>query len=419
MTELNETRQMTEADLLAESQILSLSQESLEVLTAIRTGRVDALVVLGPDGERVFTLKGAEEPYRAMVEAMTEGAATYSRDGVILYCNKRFAEMVGMPLEQLQGSLLKQLVVPEMLEQFEADLAQSLENPVRGITKFQASGPTVLSIQFSTRPLMSNKLEGVAAVFTDISEVTAARDAALEASNLKTNFLNNISHELRTPLHGILGMNELLLHSTLTEGQRKKANAVEFSARALLALVNDILDFRQIEQGEMIIENVPFDPCQMIDRALQVIAPAAANKNLRLLKTVETGIPCPLLGDSGRLYQVLLNLLGNAVKFTEQGEINLRVNIESQDADRLRLKFSVSDTGIGIEEGKEHLLFAPFSQVDGSLSRRFSGVGLGLTICSRLVELMGGEIDFFSEKGRGSTFWVIVPLRRPSEQAAD
>lgn len=239
-----------------------------------------------------------------------------------------------------------------------------------------------------------------------------ARDIAIEASNLKTAFLANISHELRTPLAGILGMNELLLQHNLSDQQRDCANAVEFSARNMLNLVNDLLDITKIEAGKMVLESVPFDPCDLVDKALAVVDQTARNKNLSLTRAMASDIPWPLLGDFRRLHQVLLNLLSNAVKFTQRGEVILTTSVEAADDDRIYLNFSVSDTGIGICEEDKVLLFRPFSQVDGSASRRFGGVGLGLIISRRLVELMGGTIGFDSQKGKGSRFWFTVPLKK-------
>lgn len=238
----------------------------------------------------------------------------------------------------------------------------------------------------------------------------SARDLAIAASNMKTEFLAHISHELRTPLAGILGMNELLLQLDLPDQAKEFGSAVEFSAKAMLDLVNDLLDISRIEAGKVVLENAPFNPLELIDKAVEVSNTAARNKNISLTNTIDASIPHRLLGDAGRIQQILLNLLSNAIKFTPRGEVSIKTSIESRQRNRILLKFSISDTGIGIAEEDQKFLFQPFSQVARSRKRGQGGTGLGLVISKRLVELMGGKIGFSSEKDRGSTFWCLIPF---------
>ncbi len=241
-------------------------------------------------------------------------------------------------------------------------------------------------------------------------EAEQARDAALESSRLKSEFLAMVSHEIRTPMNGILGMLDLLFDTSLDAQQREFALAARESGQALLHIINDILDFSSIEAGRIELTQNPFSPLALVEGAADVVAPKAHEKRLELMTFVSPQTPSRLSGDEGRLRQVLLNLLGNAVKFTERGEITIRCELDRVAERYAWLRFTVADTGVGISATARGRLFQPFTQVDGSAARRFGGTGLGLSISKRLVELMGGEIGVESEEGVGSTFWFRAPL---------
>jgi len=245
-------------------------------------------------------------------------------------------------------------------------------------------------------------------------ELMVARDEALEASNLKSAFVANISHELRTPLSGIMGMNELLQETSLSDEQQELVSAVKDSGQSLLSIVNDLLDLSKIEAGKMTLESSACNPIAIIHDCLQVVTVSANHKGLLLKTGIDARVPSYLLGDSVRIHQVLLNLVSNAVKFTTSGSVTVRAAIDAEDDHFVTVRFVVDDTGIGLSESEQRCLFVPFSQVDVSSTRRYGGTGLGLAISKRLVELMGGDIGLTSTKGAGSSFWFTVTLKRSS-----
>ncbi len=266
-----------------------------------------------------------------------------------------------------------------------------------------------------TRELYEANLSLEQRVAERTAELETARDQALEASRAKSQFLANMSHEIRTPMNGIIGMTRLALDTHLTVVQREYLNAVSTSAEILLTVINDILDFSKIEAGALDFDPIPVQLRDLLDAALKSVALRAHEKGLELACHVDRDVPDSLVADPVRLRQVLLNLVGNAVKFTDQGEVTLRVELEHLDERKAGLRFSVIDTGIGIAPEKQELIFTAFSQADSSMSRVYGGTGLGLAICCRLVDMMGGRIWVESQPGQGSAFRFSVEFERHDE----
>jgi len=419
--------------------IRTVLHEAQETLNAIRSGTVDALVVLGPGGEQVYTLTGAQEPYRIMVETMNEGAATYSADGIILYCNRRFAELLRTPLEQVIGSSLKFLVVEEAREKFDRDLAQSLQGFLRGEVDLQASDGTILHLQYSTSPLKNHDVQGVIAVFTDVSEILSAKDVAVEALNVKTRalielqvardeaiaakeiaesalaaksqFLSTLSHEVRTPMAGVIGLVELIFVSAQSDDMRKLASVALQACKRLLQMLNDLLDASKLQAGAVTLEKRFFSVRPVIGDLVQLTMAEATKKGIEVVPTVMVDVPEIVCGDELRLRQVLQNLVFNAVKFTDNGRVTVQVELVNKTATMTTLKFSVTDTGIGISAEQQERIFEPFTQGHDSTTRIYGGTGLGLNIARTCVHLMDGEIGVTSKVGSGSTFWIVLSFR--------
>jgi signal transduction histidine kinase/CheY-like chemotaxis protein len=258
---------------------------------------------------------------------------------------------------------------------------------------------------------MALNLENLVDERTD--ELKVARDEAMAASHAKSAFLANISHEIRTPMSSIIGMAELVLHSPMAIEQRQHVQLILDSARSLLTIINDILDISKLESGKFQLEVEEFDLFELLDNVVEILGIQASDKRLEIGAIPANGLPARVIGDPVRLRQILLNLLGNAVKFTSHGEVRLRVEVDDYSGDRVRLFFEVEDTGPGISPEHQDSLFDKFSQVEGGHTRRHHGTGLGLAISKNLVECMEGEINFQSQPSQGSCFWFKVMLKIP------
>jgi two-component system sensor histidine kinase/response regulator len=366
----------------------------------------------------------------AIMNAAIDGVITFDCFGNVIEFNPAAARMLGWSTaEAMQRPVIELLVAPEEREAGQTDLLQWLGQ------RFDAVIGHHLEIEITCHDgrrfpaelaITSTQMKGRAlftAFVSDISERKAAqeqmmqaRDAAEAANRAKSDFLANMSHEIRTPMNAIIGMTELALDTDLTEEQREYLGLVQQSSDTLLTLIDDILDFSKIEAGHLDFEQIPFSLRDVVDSVVRTLKPKAG-KPVALTCRVDADVADSVIGDPTRLRQILINLVSNALKFTERGSVDVSVSSERQGPDAQTLRFAIRDTGIGIPRDKQALIFDAFSQADTSTTRRFGGTGLGLAICRRLVQRMEGTLGVISEPGAGSTFHFTARLRRTDSGA--
>jgi two-component system sensor histidine kinase/response regulator len=380
-------------------------------------------------------LRESEERIRLLLDSTAEAIFGMDRDGMCTFCNPATLRFLGhASAGALLGKRMHDVLhhshpdgTPYLLE--ECNIAEALRRG-EGIHSdqevFWRADGTQFPVEFWAHPIRKQgEAVGAVVTFFDITERKRAQAALLEAkeaaeagSRAKSEFLANMSHEIRTPMNGIIGMTELALDTALTSEQKDYLNLVKSSADSLLRVINDILDFSKIEAGKLELEGTEFDIRDLFKDTLKTLAMRADKKGTEVSLRVAPDVPELLIGDPTRLRQLLVNLVGNSIKFTERGTIIVNTELQPGPPPDVRLHISVSDTGIGIPLEKQRLIFEPFSQADGSTTRQFGGTGLGLTISRQLVELMGGRVWVESEVGKGSTFHFTCLLEKGSADSS-
>jgi two-component system sensor histidine kinase/response regulator len=348
----------------------------------------------------------------ALIENSPLGIVVLDSERLVKLCNPAFEILFQYTCPEVVGKAIDELIADGDSEIQEIHRRTLDGEVINTITRRQRKDRSIVDVELHTvRLVVNRKVEGTLYIYQDISvrkraeeEMQRAKEAAETSNRAKSEFLANMSHEIRTPMNGIIGMTDLTLETELTQEQVEYLGMVKSSAGSLLSLLNDILDFSKIEAGQLNFETIGFDLRVHLDGAMKALGLRADQKGLELACHILPDVPEALLGDPTRLRQVLVNLVGNAIKFTSKGEIVVRVETETETDVEAALHFSVTDTGVGIPAESQAAIFDAFTQADNSMTRKYGGTGLGLTICSRLVGMMGGRIWVDSEVGRGSSF---------------
>ncbi|HKD68967.1 MAG TPA: PAS domain S-box protein [Candidatus Binataceae bacterium] len=365
-------------------------------------------------------LRRSEQYFRTLIHSTSDALLVLKPNGTVTFSNNSVRQF-GRPEAMFLGTNGMEYVHPDDHETCRRAIAETL---TKGYSEYDLRIRDINGQWRSceARAVLSSDPEGepvIVASTRDITErkrleqqVLQARDAALEAARVKSEFMANISHEIRTPLNAIVGLTGLLLDTSLTSDQREMLDTVRTSSDALLSLVNDVLDFSKLSAGKLEFENIDFDLRDTVEAALDIFSAAARRKGIELAGSIDAAVPVALNGDPGRLRQVLYNLIDNALKFTQRGKVRVRVALEREDDSGASLAFEIEDSGVGISPQAQARLFEPFTQADASVTRKYGGTGLGLAIAANLISRMGGNIGVTSELDVGSVFHFTVRLKR-------
>jgi len=362
----------------------------------------------------------------ALVENSPVAIVVVDSDTRVQVCNPAFESLFQYRREEIAGAQLNELIAPRELLEEAAEISSKVEKEgqhAHFTTRRRRKDGSLVDVELYGVPLrVAGKLVGVYGLYLDItdrkkaeSELQKAKEAAEAANRAKSEFLANMSHEIRTPMNGVLGATELALDTDLNPEQREYLGMAKTSAETLLSILDDILDYSKIEAGKLDLDPISFRLREWLALATKPLALRAQQKDLEFTCDVHSGVPEQIIADPTRLRQVVINLVSNAIKFTDRGKVGLEVAVDAREGDRLQLHFVVRDTGIGIPTDKQEIIFGAFSQADGSTVRRFGGTGLGLTISLRLVKMMGGQLWVDSQLGRGSRFHFTTQARASSD----
>jgi two-component system sensor histidine kinase/response regulator len=400
--------------------------------TTILASKLETRRLLEQTKLQAENLAMIEERSRLILSSVDEGICGLTPEGGTAFVNTAGAQMLGFAPEELVGQSMHALVHYAHADgspfpREECSMYQTAQDGKHRVVSDEVlwrKDGSWFPVEYSTTPILKDsKVVGTVVAFRDITqrlradaELRAAKEAAESATKAKSDFLANMSHEIRTPMNAIIGMTHLALKTDLSSKQADYLNKVKSASQSLLGIINDILDFSKIEAGKLDIENADFQLETVLDNLSNLVSQKAHDKNLEFLISAQHDIPPNLVGDPLRLGQILINLVNNAVKFTDHGEVLVTVILEEQLTDSVKLKFSVRDSGIGMTPEQSARLFQPFSQADTSTTRKYGGTGLGLSICKRLVEVMDGTIWVESQAGLGSTFYFTARFGIGSRQ---
>jgi two-component system, sensor histidine kinase and response regulator len=395
---------------------LQSAHDKLEERVNQRTSELQNEVAERKQAER--SLKERTNFLNSLIESSPVGIVAIGTDDAIQMCNPAFEKLFQYHEEDiLEKPLVELLANPNFREEIASNIKRLRQGESTHIvTRRRKRDGTLVDVEAYSVPLSIDGIRtGAVLLYQDITErkqaeeaLLRAKEAAESANRAKSEFLANMSHEIRTPMNGIMGMTELVLDTQLDAEQRNYLNLAKVSADSLLSLINDVLDYSKIEAGKLEIDSIDFNLGDSLGDTMKTLSLRAHQKGLELAFEIEPAVPDALVGDPGRLRQIIINLVGNGIKFTEQGEVVVYVTTESRTPDQIELHFTVADTGIGIPLDKQASIFEAFNQADGSMTRRYGGTGLGLSISSRLVDLMGGRIWVESEPGKGARFHFTV-----------
>jgi PAS domain S-box-containing protein len=368
-------------------------------------------------------LRALQEQARGVIDSASDAFVSIDEQGLVIDWNPSAEAVFGFSRQDMMGHSLADTVIPERHRAaHQAGLARVVAGEPSRVLRQQVELTALhrdgheFQIELAVWPMQLGTIRCFNAFVRDITdrkraerELARARDEALRASEVKSQFVATISHEIRTPMNGVIGLSELLLDTELDPVQRRYAEGVRDAGSALLSLINDVLDFSKLEAGKLVLEDVVFDPRLLVEQAVALVAQSAASREVEFLADADPGLPAAVVADATRVRQVVLNLVSNASKFTHEGEVVVRARPQGDE-----VRIEVADTGIGIDPDQQSRMFDAFAQADSSTTRRYGGTGLGLAICRRLVDAMGGTLEVRSALGRGSTFWFTFPLRLPA-----